>query len=270
MELKDILNINRYPFDEEIMVYLSGETVLYDGAEGYILFLLYLRYYEKFSLVMGVDFKVPIPQFFLSKKRLKTDTYMNLLQERREKNFQLYDKAIKWSSWECGVIQLENLNNDLDADGRAVSDKERQKTIIRHVTKHLDSEMRQMALNMQEFFFECLDISHGQVTFLWNRKLASYLLFKQNNADFIKRCFAEGDYGIQRTLSVLNDPLRYGDPMTCLLPDKYVIAFYEGEDEYNGTDISDLNLNFGVNIYVLEQLLNYVETILIKTEEMDY
>ena len=109
----------------------------------------------------------------------------------------------------------------------------------------------------------CVDstdsLDYVQIYICWNKKLASYLNYRNCNRNVVNATFEKGDELISKILEEIYDPFQSGSGLryTMLLPDRYLLGFYEGEDDNYSLGFRNLHMHFLINIVVLEHILNH-------------
>lgn len=275
MDIVDIFRIERHPFSSDI---LNDDMQDDGGADVRIAHIvrlfLYLTYCRQFCMKVGIPCRISPNWLFLNRKSkriasMEIEGYMELKQKL---NVFLFEDIMGWSSWSFGKMALED---DLICESKSdieayIADMEGSWNKLGTCS---DAEWRDMVLAIPELCIDSTDsLDYVEIYLCWNKKLASYLNYRNCNRSVVNTTFRKGDELISQILEEIYDPFQSGSGLryTMLMPDRYLLGFYEGADDNYSLGFRNLHMHFVINIVVLEQLLdNAIQILGIKENEDD-
>ena len=251
MDLEEILRLDMCPFD-----YWAMEGHFRNDTDGALLekeaqFSLFLRYMDSFMDRYGLPLSVPERNCYMEKHcrgtLYRSDKMTDFILAKREMITELFRKVMLFCGWEIGSVQMEaeeELPEFFPENAISLQEWER---IYSYMTGF-------GTLEEQGFH----DIN---VTVCWNRALYDYHEFSRNNAETIKRQFADADEVITRILRKTADPLLFelDESVNCFQDQKYIMGFFEANHLNMTVSIIDMDYNFMVQILILHMLVGCAE-----------
>lgn len=224
MEIKDLIYMDRQPFKGNRAMDMQERHRNKDYHR--VLLSLYFQYYNKFSEKMGVDLYMPQHSLWIGTDDLQDDRD---IWEAGGK--QQYQKVMQWAGWESLSVQ---------------SDNEQGIESLSWKFPGLLDTIRTKYKNIR-FQLHCF----------WNYRLGRYLFYRENHQEEIRQRFYQEDQVIESALEVINDPIQDTNKnvFTVLEPDGYSVAFIT-VSRYWENCFRNLHLHFGINMYVLDKLLD--------------
>lgn len=251
MELEEILRLDMCPFD-----YGAMEGHFRRGTDEALLeketqFSLFLRYMDSFTSLCGLPVKVPEWKFYMERHRAGTlygsNKRTNALFEMGEMITGFFRDIMLFSGWEIGSIQIKEKDQ-------------------------LPKLFPENAVSLQEWecIYSCMTgfgalkekgFHNIKVTVCWNRALYDYHEFSRNNAEAVKRQFADAENVMKRILRKTADPFALGldEAVNCFRDQKYIMGFFEANHIDMTVSILDIDYNFMVQILILHMLVGCAE-----------
>lgn len=261
MTVTEILELNRQPFFTDILSDdMQDDTAMNIDTTHLIRIHLYLAYYQIFCKKIGIQCDILQSCLFVKKKH--NSYYRNHYEEycelKEHMNTELFENIIGWSSWDYGKMVLDEVERfesaqDVDA---CITDWTGE---CNQLGTCSNAEWKNMALAVPELYIDSSEnLDYIMVYICWNKKLASYLHYRKCNIDVVKTTFGAGDREIMMILQAINDPFQNATGLhyTELMPDRYLMGFFSGSNDEYSVGFSNLHLHFGLNIVVLELLLD--------------
>lgn len=252
MDLEEILQLDRYPFDYGAMGGELGsfctEEVLMENKAHFALFLCYM---DRFIDRCG--FQIPTPKWNCYMEKRKRDSLCNsgeageFIDTKHKVMREIFQSVMLFCGWGIGRIRMQDAGQTPEIFPPDI--------ISLREWEHIFSCMPGFgALEKQGF----RDIT---VTVCWNRALYDYHVFVKENGEMIKKQFAKAQEVIAGILRKTADPLALGldGAMSCYQDQKYIMGFFEANHSDETVSILDLDYNFMVQILILHMLLNYAE-----------
>lgn len=261
MNVTEILELDRQPFLTDILYDdMQDATAMYINTAHLVRMHLYLEYYQRFCEKIGIRCDIPQSWLFINKKaRYYYMNHYESYQEQKENmNAELFKNIMGWSSWDYGKMEL-------DEEEQFESAQEVEACITdwagdcNQMKTCSNTEWRDMALAIPELYIDSSETLNYIVVYIcWNKKLASYLHYRKCNMDVVKTTFLVGDLEIMRILQTINDPFQNATGLhyTELMPERYLLGFFSGSNDEYSVGFCNLHMHFGLNIIVLELLLD--------------
>lgn len=226
MQLEKILNMTRNPFDEAVIRELNKQTNSLNENQ-VVLLALYYKYYDKFSEEMDVDLYMPKSLIYMGKIQTKKVFEM---QEQAGKT--LFQKIMQWPGWNYVVAQGSNMEE------------------VGRICKNFPGLLDGVHNKYQHLVF--------QVYCFWNYRLGEYLHFKKYHRKSIRESFYQGDQAIEAALEVIKNPIQdiNGNSYAVLASRCYFVAFITVPSGWNENSMRRLHPNFGINMFVMDKLLD--------------
>lgn len=251
MDLEEILRLDMCPFDYGAMEgHFRNDT---DGAllEKEAQFSLFLRYMDSFMNRYGLPLSVPERNCYMEKHRrgtlYRSDKMTDFILAKREMITELFRKVMLFCGWEIGSIQIKEKDQ-------------------------LPELFPENAVSLQEWecIYSCMTgfgalkekgFRNIKVTVCWNRALYDYHEFSRNNAEAVKRQFADAENVMKRILRKTADPFALGldGAVSCFQDQKYIMGFFEANHSDMTVSILDMDYNFMVQILILHMLVGCAE-----------
>lgn len=257
MELKAILELERNPFQEDILIDDGRESFKFTDL---VRLYLYLLYYRNFFELVGIPWQISIGRLFLNKssRTLSNKDTVYFSEYKSDINNSLFKGIISWSSWNYGKMEIDDTHVIINKNSVESYLADRMPDCNELGTCD-DAEWRKMILKIPELCIDSkLDFDFAVVYICWNKKLASYLNFRRCNLRVVDTTFSEGDSEITRILQAIRDPLQVGAGLdyTMLMEDRYLLGFFESSNYDECVDFFNLHMHFGINMIILELLLD--------------
>lgn len=260
MDVEDILKLERHPFDEDVL----NDDMQNDGVgtarlSHNVRIHLYLLYYQRIFKIVGVQWPFQTDMVFMNKmsRNYWKDQDVVYVNQKERKNIVLFDAIMNWSSWTYDKMIIE--------DDHILESREAVESYILTTDNGTNlgncscAEWKSMVMMIPELYIDSTEsLEYIEIYICWNRKLASYLRFRNCNKEVVKTTFLEGDQTISQILVAISDPLQCctGLDYKTLMTDRYVLGFYAGADDMFSTTFRNLHMHFGLNLIVLELLLD--------------
>lgn len=251
MDLEEILQLDRYPFDYGAMGGELGsfctEEVLIEHKARFALFLCYMN-----RFIDRCGFQISIPKWNCYMEKKGSRPYISgeterFIDTKRRIMRELFQSIMTFCGWGVGSIRLQDTVQFPEFFPPGI--------ISLQEWEHILSFMPGFgALKKQGF----RDIT---VTVCWNRALYDYYVFSERNGKVIKEQFAKAQEVIAGIMRKTKDPLALGldEAMSCYQDQKYIMGFFEANHSDETVSILDLDYNFMVQILILHMLLNCAE-----------
>lgn len=263
MSLEDILAIDMYPFDEEILCDISDAAAWsssyysYCGLsrEKWVRFLLFYRYIEKFILVMEIPVSLPVINYCLSKKEgsVSIEKYFEGCQSGDFAKG-IFTQVMAECGWQYRIVEYNGQSWVRTAETEICKSAE-WKSVVK-LARKMKKIIKPGSSDIKYHIF-------------WNDQLAWYLQFRQRNPRKVELVFSEGDKKIMEILDKIGSPMniRFEEDFYMLDADKYLLGVMEGY--YNGRKINFWTVGylFPLRIVVLDKLLKYAGKLFQKEEK---
>lgn len=260
MNIKEILEFERYPFNEDVL----NDDMQNDGYGNsrithLVRLLLLEMYYSRLFEKIGIQYQASGDLLFLNKKsRGGFDRNSVFYAERKNTlNVSLFEAVMNWSSWDYGVMTIEM--EKIESVEELGEYLEGFTGTCNKLKTCSNAEWSDMLLEIPEL---CIDSTESlydvELYMCWNKKLAAYLNYRNCNHEVVNTTFKEGNQEISRIIHEIRDPLQIANGLdySILMPDRYLLGFYEGGSDECIISFNHLHLHFCSNMVALELLLN--------------
>lgn len=250
MELEEILQLNRYPFNYDVMGGEFGRASKETQRVEEVRLAIFLHYMDKFIEQCGFQVHVPKWNIYIEEKTIRRDIiferFAGFGKKKREMMMELFKNIMNFCGWGIGRICLKEtgqLPEFFPEDAISLLEWES----IYSCVPGLDSLEKRGFRNIT-------------VTVCWNQALYDYHKFRQENEKVIKRYFPAVEDVIAGIMKEIADPLGAGlEFMSCYQNHRYIMAFFEANHSDVTASLLDMDYNFMVQILILHLLVNCVE-----------
>lgn len=239
----DLRHLDIMPFDSGVMTdYMDGRIT---EEEEKAQFAVMLRYLDLLARHMGVPFEIPLMNVCLKRQGCCRSTYSDFHKSKAEIMRRLYDSIMLGTGWSYGVCRI-NSNN-------AAQEPELSENAGIHEWKRAVSMVPEVFTLQQKGFRNIV------ITVCWSARVAHYCKYAVSHPKEVEGIFGEEASSIRRILHKMADPYAVGSRMQCWQDDRYVMAYYEGENSEVTVSPEDMDYNFFVQGIALHLFLSQAE-----------
>lgn len=252
MELEEILQLDRRPFDSLTEGWGQDREAEESFLEEEAHFVLFLRYMALFISQCGYHFPVPLRNCYISKRKdqmlCHSDGTGRDIQPRSQTMTAFFREIMGHCGWSVRSLRLTEEGQIPQFSQEEMSDFHEWERIFSYMPGFL-------TLKDQGYW-------NITVTVCWSHELYDYYDFYNNNENLVREQFSDAAEVIARILRKTADPYALGMELepSCYKDRKYFMGFFEASHIETTVSILDMDYNFMVQILILHMLVQCAES----------
>lgn len=258
MTFKEILKIDREPFDSDVTEVLCNPSKNLSFLQYNIMAALVKRYFILFDEKYHVGLNILNSCLLVTSSDVENDSYdMDWLSAAYELCSDIMDLC-GWESLFFSVSPLE-IGSECPQDNKEEEKQWTETQILQLVrAQGLNDIDREMLLREQVIWLDTLKyLEDGYCFYIWNDKLSFYLSWREKNTEKVEQVCEEEDKEINNLLERIWYPLLYNnDSSNGCVCGRYYGLQTMGCDGYNRVDFDSFDPNWIPRAFVLDCLLN--------------